>query len=370
MTSKMKKLLALVMALCCLLLCACGPTETPPETTGGSGEQQPTGDNSGNTSSGIPDVDLGGFEFIMADWWSDPVPEEVEPDSAWEQMVQDYHKQLETDMNFDFKQIGLQNQGDFSQVLIDSLIQNKPLCSAFQMKLQDFTAMAAQGLLYDLGSLEVFDFENDPKWSQTIIDYFTIGGKIYAARPSEDQPRLGIYFNKRLFEEAGIDPEQPYDLQAAGQWDWAHFEELCTKLTRDTNNDGVTDIYAFGGNDCPKDFDTAFISQEVIVDVDGTVRLGTCTPVPCCISPFENTNKYQPTPAEEGSARYERVMDKLSGNYYGPNIAPTDPTEEETTGETTVATEETAGDVTEVPEEETEASTDETTAPAEEDSGE
>ena len=250
MTSKMKKLLALVMALCCLLLCACGPTETPPESTGGSGEQQPTGDNSGNTSSGIPDVDLGGFEFIMADWWSDPVPEEVEPDSAWDQMVQDYHKQLETDMNFDFKQIGLQNQGDFSQVLIDSLIQNKPLCSAFQMKLQDFTAMAAQGLLYDLGSLEIFDFENDPKWSQTIIDYFTIGGKIYAARPSEDQPRLGIYFNKRLFEEAGIDPEQPYDLQAAGQWDWEHFEELCQKLTRDTNADGVTDIYAFGGNDC------------------------------------------------------------------------------------------------------------------------
>jgi poly-gamma-glutamate synthesis protein (capsule biosynthesis protein) len=135
--------------------------------------------------------------------------------------------------------------------------------------------------------------------------------------------------------------------------------------------------FAFGGNDCPKDFDTAFISQEVIVDVDGTVSLGTCTPVPCCISPFDNTNKYQPTPAEEGSARYERVMDKLSGNYYGPNIAPTDPTEEETTGETTVSTEETAGDVTEVPEEETaaptdetEAAGDETTAPAEEDSGE
>ena len=132
--------------------------------------------------------------------------------------------------------------------------------------------------------------------------------------------------------------------------------------------------FAFGGNDCPKDFDTAFISQEVIVDVDGTVRLGTCTPVPCCISPFENTNKYQPTPAEEGSARYERVMDKLSGNYFGPNIAPTDPTEEDTTGETTDSTGETPTDMTQAPEEETEAasteeaesSADETTAPAEE----
>ena len=251
MISKTKKILALILALSCLFLCACGGDnnqETQPSTPSGeSTSSEPTGNN---TSSGIPDVDLGGFDFIMADWWSDPEPEEKEPETAWEQLVADYHDQLETDMHFTFKQIGLQHLGDFSQVLIDSLIQNKPQCTAFQMKLQDFTAMAAQGLLYDLGSLDAFDFENDPKWDKTIIDFFTIGGKIYAARPSEDQPRLGIYFNKRLLEEAGVDPDLPYDLQAAGQWDWEHFEELCQKLTRDTNADGVTDIYAFGGNDC------------------------------------------------------------------------------------------------------------------------
>ena len=100
--------------------------------------------------------------------------------------------------------------------------------------------------------------------------------------------------------------------------------------------------FAFGGNDCPRDFDTALISQEVIVDVDGTVSLGQCKPIPCSISPVDHINRFQPTPAEEGSERYDRVMEKLNGTYSGPDVAPPDPTEE-TTEETAVSTEETDG---------------------------
>lgn len=85
--------------------------------------------------------------------------------------------------------------------------------------------------------------------------------------------------------------------------------------------------FAFGGNDCPKDFDTALISQEVIVDVDGSVSLGEHTAVPCSISTVEHINDFQPTPAEEGSVRYDRVMEKLCGTYSGPNVAPPEPTE-------------------------------------------
>ena len=120
--------------------------------------------------------------------------------------------------------------------------------------------------------------------------------------------------------------------------------------------------FAFGGNDCPKDFDTALISQEVIVDVDGTVSLGECKAIPCSISPVDHVNRFQPTPCEEGSDRYNRVMEKLGGTYSGPDIAPTEATEETTeetveeatagtTAETAApATEETTVDATEVTE--------------------
>ena len=110
--------------------------------------------------------------------------------------------------------------------------------------------------------------------------------------------------------------------------------------------------FAFGGNDCPRDFDTALIRQEVIVDTDGTVTLGQCEAIPCSISPVDHINRFQPTPAEPGSERYDRVMAKLNGTYSGPDVAPPEPTEE-TAEETAGATEETesAEEPTESPEE-------------------
>ena len=114
--------------------------------------------------------------------------------------------------------------------------------------------------------------------------------------------------------------------------------------------------FSFGGNDNPSDFDTALISQQVIRDIDGSVRLGECTPVPCRISSIDRRNDFQPTPIGEDSEYYERIMAKLNGTYTGPNLSTGDPDEEEE--ETTAATEETTA-VTEAP-------SDETTAPAEE----
>ena len=119
--------------------------------------------------------------------------------------------------------------------------------------------------------------------------------------------------------------------------------------------------FSFGGNDNPSDFDTALISQQVIRDVDGTVRLGECTPVPCSLSSITRRNDFQPTPAEAGSGRYERVMEKLAGTYVPPAPTPTEP--EETEAETTAPT---VADTTgaAIPDG-TAAPTEETTAPQE-----
>ncbi|MDE6168351.1 MAG: extracellular solute-binding protein, partial [Acetatifactor sp.] len=54
----------------------------------------------------------------------------------------------------------------------------------------------------------------------------------------------GMYFNKRLLEEAGIDPQDIYDYQENMEWTWDKFEEICQKVAADTDNDGVIDRYA------------------------------------------------------------------------------------------------------------------------------
>ena len=125
--------------------------------------------------------------------------------------------------------------------------------------------------------------------------------------------------------------------------------------------------FSFGGNDNPSDFDTALISQQVIRDIDGTVRLGECTPVPCRISSTDRRNDFQPTPVGEDSEYYDRIMAKLNGTYTGPNLNVSDPEEEETTAateETTAATEAPSEETT-APAEENEAPTGESSAPTE-----
>ena len=78
--------------------------------------------------------------------------------------------------------------------------------------------------------------------------------------------------------------------------------------------------FCFGGNNNPKDFDTALIQQMVIRDPDGTVRLGGTLIVPCSVSSITSRNDFKPTPYSADSDRYQRVLEKLSGEYRGANL--------------------------------------------------
>lgn len=69
--------------------------------------------------------------------------------------------------------------------------------------------------------------------------------------------------------------------------------------------------FSFGGNLYPPDYDTALIQQEVIRHPDGTVTLGETVIVPCSASSVKDHNNFQPTPCEEGSEQYNRVLKKL-----------------------------------------------------------
>ena len=98
-------------------------------------------------------------------------------------------------------------------------------------------------MFYDLATLDELDF-SEAKWNPAVKNLMTRGDSVYGMKAGKSEPRMGLMWNKRMFEEAGIDPNLPYDLQASGEWTWSAFEELCKKLTRDTDNDGAVDVYA------------------------------------------------------------------------------------------------------------------------------
>ena len=79
--------------------------------------------------------------------------------------------------------------------------------------------------------------------------------------------------------------------------------------------------WSFGGNTNPSDWDTALVQVQVKRDVDGRVTTEGFTAVPCCCSESKvrDDNDYKPTPYEEGTEEYARIMSKLDGSYDGPD---------------------------------------------------
>ena len=73
--------------------------------------------------------------------------------------------------------------------------------------------------------------------------------------------------------------------------------------------------FSFGGNTWATDMDTAILQQQFVREADGSLAMGETIIVPCSISSASGINNYQPTPLEEGSAAWDRVMQKLEGTY-------------------------------------------------------
>ncbi len=185
-------------------------------------------------------LDLGGIEVIIGDWWSgEPAP----PATAAEEATEEYRQWIQETYNFKIKQIAVSGWADNPDFFTNYVTTGGPENYVFVMRPDVVATPMMNGLFYDLATLKAFDF-TEAKWNKSVMDVMTRGESVYGMRPIASEPRDGIWFNKRLLEEAGIQPDSLYDMQRDGTWTWQAFEDICAKITRDTNNDGVIDVYA------------------------------------------------------------------------------------------------------------------------------
>lgn len=265
---KSKKILALLLVLCLTgSLSACGnkeesaakeassdavvtdkteektestPTEAPTETPEPTEELGYGGVEILKDANG--DVyDLGGMEITIADWWSTGEP--ADPQTAQEEATEEYRQWIQDTYNFKIKELSVGDWGTHPEEFINFATSGGSENYVFVMYQSSLAAPMASGLFYDLSKLDCLDFTKD-KWVDTVTQLMSKGDAVYGMRAEDPEPKFGLYFNKRMLEEAGIDPESIYDMQKDGTWTWDAFEQMCEKLTRDTDNDGVTDVYA------------------------------------------------------------------------------------------------------------------------------
>ncbi len=131
----------------------------------------------------------------------------------------------------------------------NSILAGEPDFDMYMVDLMAFGVHAVMnGLATDLRN--VLD-PDDPflRHEDPILDYIDLpDGSATLIYPKGAEDAVSstnpLAFNKQMLEEANL--EDPRDLYERGEWTWDKFREYCQVLTRDTDGDGVTDVYGYG----------------------------------------------------------------------------------------------------------------------------
>ena len=219
-------------------------TEAPAEEVAESSDYDPykiITDADGNT------VDLGGMEIVIRDWWSG---EEQEPQNEYEEALKEYRDWIQETYNFTLTQTAMSDWGSTPADFVDYATTGGDENYVFILRDDPaITSAMSNGLLYDLSTLDCLDFSEDKFQRNLLHEQYSKGDSIYAMFAGYSEARTGVYFNKRLLQDAGIDPESIYDAQADGTWTWDKFDELMGKVQQDKDNDGTIDVYGLTLNE-------------------------------------------------------------------------------------------------------------------------
>ena len=243
----MKKLFALLMAIAMLCVSLAALAEAP---------------------EGYPEVkegiDFGGAKIYIYDYWTASSARKAEPTEE-EQAQYDYRDWIMSTYNCEIEQIAKGDWGSNATELVNFVGAPDGTLCLFILPPDFVGGPMANNALAAWNENDLIDLTDAEKWNASTVDFMTVGGKVYGVATGNSEPRQCLYFNKRVLDEAGIDWNTIYDMQAAGTWTWEAFEDLLKKIQKDTDNDGMPDDWEkkYGLN--PKDGGDA--SQDL--DKDG-----------------------------------------------------------------------------------------------------
>ena len=205
---------------------------------------------------------LRGMNIVIGNWWSNYDPAVFQARTESEERTLDYRKRLLQEYNFKMQDKNIGSWGEMAQIASTSIMAGRPAANVFRLQADWALALYRQNLLYPVGTRRVINWSSTTpvEWNRHVTTAFTFSGKTYAFTDGYggSSQAAVVVWNKRLFREAGLDPDLPYDLQKAGTWTWERFLEIAKKLTRDVNNDGIIDTYAM-----PSDLSTEILDALV-----------------------------------------------------------------------------------------------------------
>lgn len=172
---------------------------------------------------------LKGITILVGNWGTSSLTE-IKTQKQLDKRA--YHAKLEKEHNFTLKQVYLGSWPDYKKIVVTSIMADDPAADIFILDQAMVSEPIKQGLCYPVSDLESFhNFKDTELWNQGIKKAYTLNGKTYGFSEEKDSPGLGVFWNKRLFKEAGLDPNLLYDLQSNCEWTWDKLHELAKQLT-------------------------------------------------------------------------------------------------------------------------------------------
>lgn len=162
------------------------------------------------------------------------------------QMQLDNMRAIEEKYNVELRFVNLTWDGTIESINT-SIMAGQPDCDIYEVDVQFGVPAAFNG--YAAALEDIAPAGADVLTTQQILKPLDIGTeKTYLFKTVTLGDQLGGYplgFNMDMINEAGL--ENPQDLWDRGEWTWDKFEEYCVALTKDTDGDGVTDVYGYSG---------------------------------------------------------------------------------------------------------------------------
>ncbi len=194
----------------------------------------------------VEGIDFGGETIYIYDYWTASADRVADPTDE-QQAQYDYRDWLEATYNCKIVQIQKGDWGSNVTELTNFVTAPDGTLCLYILPPDFVGTPMANNLFADWTKSEYIDL-TDEKWNAATVNFMSKGGAVYGVATGATEPRQCLFFNKTVLENAGIDWDTIYDMQAEGTWTWDAFEEMLIKIQQDTDNDGIVDIWGMTGN--------------------------------------------------------------------------------------------------------------------------
>ena len=249
--------LLLVLVMVTAMFAACGKDDNgPDETTVSTGDSTSVPDNT-TPADTTPDATTApqtydGYDFTI--YGSGDVFPETNEDGSYKSQLEEElaDKLAELEERLDITVTKVDAADDKLEAVTSAAMGGDKLADLIWLRQKQFWPAAKANALLPLDDPRLVDaglnYQDETRWYQVAVKWTELFGHPWGLRVASEYVAIPtgyfVTFNKELCASAGYD--NMYDLVRNGEWTWDVYRDIARKTTKDTDGDGVNDIWGTG----------------------------------------------------------------------------------------------------------------------------